>query len=590
MVSAVRIEKGASRNPLPPFVRSRNADLIAASKPQRVLCFRPDELEFHLQSVQNPVTFPAAGGTAPVNKWLVTVSVTFGTLMGTIDASIVNVAVPHLRGSLGATVEEITWVTTGFVIANVVVMPLTAFLGHLFGQKRVYMAALAIFILSSALCGLAGSLTTLVAFRFLQGLGAGALQPTEQAILRQTFPPKEQGMAMAVFGMAVVIGPAVGPTLGGYIVDNYSWPWIFFINVPVGILALTMVSSFVHEPEDIRATQRAMAAKRRANLDWLGIALLSIGLAALQYVLEEGNRDDWFDSRVISTLSLVSFMALATFVVRELTAVAPAVDIMLFKDSSFTAGTLVSGVMFALLMAVTFLLPVFLQEVLGYTATQSGLALMPRALIMMVVTPIVGRTYNSVSPRLVVGFGVISVAVSTWMMSHYTLATSEHGIVAALLVQGLGFSCLFVPLATTALSRIPRHKLADAAGLNSVVRFIGGSMGLAIFATLLTRHMTTVRSVLGTHVVAGSPTLLPRLYGAQRMFSQMGMNASAARAGALRVVAGALAQQSAVIAFEQVFLLTGLSFLCVLPLVYFLKRAPHHAPSDAAGPPVHVEM
>ena len=525
-----------------------------------------------------------------MNKWLVTVSVTFGTLMGTIDASIVNVAVPHLRGSLGATVEEITWVTTGFVIANVVVMPLTAFLGHLFGQKRVYMAALSIFILSSALCGLARSLTTLVAFRFVQGLGAGALQPTEQAILRQTFPLKEQGMAMAVFGMAVIIGPAVGPTLGGYIVDNYSWPWIFFINVPVGILALTMVSSFVREPEDIRAAQRAMATKRRANLDWVGIALLSIGLAALQYVLEEGNRDDWFNSQVISGLTLVSFVALASFIVREMTAVAPAVDIALFKDSVFTAGTVVGGVMFALLMSVTFLLPVFLQEVLGYTATQSGLALMPRALIMMVVTPIVGRTYNALSPRLVVSFGVTCVAVSTWMMSHYTLATSEHGIVAALLVQGLGFSCLFVPLATTALSRIPRHKLADAAGLNSVVRFIGGSMGLAIFATLLTRHMTTVRSVLGTHVVAGSPTLLPRLYGAQRMFSQMGMNASAARAGAVRLVAGAVAQQSAVIAFEQVFLLTGLSFLCVLPLVYFLRRAPQHAPSDAAGPPVHVEM
>ncbi|HJX62833.1 MAG TPA: MFS transporter, partial [Polyangia bacterium] len=228
----------------------------------------------------NAIAASAPSGPPPVNKWLVTVSVTFGTLMGTIDASIVNVAVPHLRGSLGATVEEITWVTTGFVIANVVVMPLTAFLGHLFGQKRVYMAALSIFILSSALCGLARSLTTLVAFRFVQGLGAGALQPTEQAILRQTFPLKEQGMAMAVFGMAVIIGPAVGPTLGGYIVDNYSWPWIFFINVPVGVLALTMVSNFVREPEDIRAAQRAMATKRRANLDWVGIALLSIGLAA----------------------------------------------------------------------------------------------------------------------------------------------------------------------------------------------------------------------------------------------------------------------------------------------------------------------
>jgi MFS transporter, DHA2 family, multidrug resistance protein len=543
-----------------------------------------------LPPAQNPISSPARGATPPVNKWLVTVSVTFGTLMGTIDASIVNVAVPHLRGALGATVEEITWVTTGFVIANVVVMPLTAFLGHLFGQKRVYMTALSIFIASSALCGLARSLTTLVAFRFLQGLGAGALQPTEQAILRQTFPLKEQGMAMAVFGMAVIIGPALGPTLGGYIVDNYSWPWIFFINVPVGVLALTMVSNFVREPEDIRAAQRAMAVKRRANLDWIGIALLSIGLAALQYVLEEGNRDDWFNSQVISGLSLVSFMALAGFIVREMTAVAPAVDIALFKDSVFTAGTVVGGVMFALLMSVTFLLPVFLQEVLGYTATQSGLALMPRALIMMVVTPIVGRTYNVLSPRLVVSFGVTCVAASTWMMSHYTLATSQSGIIGALLVQGVGFSCLFVPLATTALSRIPRDKLADAAGLNSVVRFIGGSMGLAIFATLLTRHMTVVRSVLGTHVVAGSPTLLPRLYAAQRMLTQMGASATAARDGAVRVVAGAVAQQSAVIAFEQVFLLTGLSFLCVLPLVYFLRRAPRQAPTDAAGPPVHVEM
>ena len=539
---------------------------------------------------QNPVPSRATGDPPPVNKWLVTVSVTFGTLMGTIDASIVNVAVPHLRGSLGATVEEITWVTTGFVIANVVVMPLTAFLGHLFGQKRVYMTALSIFIASSALCGLARSLTTLVAFRFLQGLGAGALQPTEQAILRQTFPLKEQGMAMAVFGMAVIIGPALGPTLGGYIVDNYSWPWIFFINVPVGVLALTMVSNFVREPEDLRAAQRAMAVKRRGNLDWIGIALLSIGLAALQYVLEEGNRDDWFNSQVISSLSLVSFMALASFIVREITAVAPAVDIALFKDSVFMAGTLVGGVMFALLMSVTFLLPVFLQEVLGYTATQSGLALMPRALIMMVITPIVGRTYNVLSPRLVVSFGVTSVAVSTWMMSHYTLATSERGIITALLVQGVGFSCLFVPLTTMALSRIPRHKLADAAGLNSVVRFIGGSTGLAVFATLLTRHMTVVRSVLATHVVNGSPTLLPRLYGAQRMFEQMGMNASAAHDGAVRVVAGAVAQQSAVIAFEQVFLLTGLSFLCVLPLVYFLRRPPQPAPAVGARPEVQVEM
>src|SRR3954470_23511552 len=217
----------------------------------------------------------------PVNKWLVALSVTFGTLMGTIDSSIVNVATPHLRGAMGATVQEITWVTTGFVIANVIVMPLTAFLGRLFGQKQVYQAALILFVIGSALCGLAQSLPMLVIFRMIQGLGAGALQPTEQAILRQTFPPKEQGMAMALYGVAVVIGPAFGPTLGGYIVDNFSWEWIFYINLPVGALALFMVSRFVHEPDDIRIANQAAAQKQRKNLDWQGIALLSMGVATL---------------------------------------------------------------------------------------------------------------------------------------------------------------------------------------------------------------------------------------------------------------------------------------------------------------------
>ena len=367
---------------------------------------------------------------APVNKWLVTLSVTFGTLMGTIDASIVNVATPHLRGAMGATVEEITWVTTGFVIANVIVMPLTAFFGRFFGQKRVYMAALALFVFGSGLCGLAHSLPALVAFRLIQGLSAGALQPTEQAILRQTFPPEEQGMAMALFGVAVVIGPAFGPTLGGYIVDNYSWQWIFYINLPVGALALFMVSRFVHEPEDIRAANLAMAAKQRQNLDWQGIALLAVGVATLQYVLEEGNRNDWFDSRLISGCALLSVIALAAFVIRELTATVPAVNISLFKDPVFTSGTLIGSVMFAMLLAITFLLPVFMQELLGFTAVQAGLALMPRSLTMMVMMPIVGRVYNRVSPRLTVAFGVLLFTISAFMMSQYNLNTTSGDVVA----------------------------------------------------------------------------------------------------------------------------------------------------------------
>jgi DHA2 family multidrug resistance protein len=523
----------------------------------------------------------------PVNKWLVTISVTFGTLMGAIDASIVNVAIPHLRGAVGATVEEITWVTTGFVIATVIVMPLTAFLGRLFGQKRVYLTALMVFVVGSGLCGLARSLSTLVVFRVLQGLGAGALQPTEQAILRQTFPPKEQGMAMALFGMAVVIGPAFGPTLGGYIVDNYSWPWIFYINLPVGVLALFMVTRFVHEPEDIRAANLAAAAKQRRHMDWAGIALLTLGIATLQYVLEEGTKDDWFDSRVIAGCSFVAAVALAAFVIRELTAEVPAVDLRLFKDRVFLSGTLVGGVMFAMLMAITFLLPVFMEEMLGFSAMQAGVALMPRSLIMIVVMPIVGRLYNRVSPRGTVAFGILLFALTAHMMSHYTLDTNARGVVDVLLIQGVAFSCLFIPLTTVALSTIPRHKLADATGLNSLVRQIGGSLGLAAFASLIPRYQKEVTTALVAHLAPGRVEVMGRLGMIARALSAHGVDPTSARSGALRVLYGIVAREAMVVTFERLFLLSGVAFLVVMPILVFLR-----APDLTATPVehVHVEM
>jgi DHA2 family multidrug resistance protein len=522
----------------------------------------------------------------PVNKWLVTVSVTFGTLMGALDASIVNVAVPHLRGAVGATVEEITWVSTGFIIATVLVMPLTAFLGRLFGQKRVYLASLVLFVVGSALCGMARSLTALVAFRALQGLGAGALQPTEQAILRQTFPPREQGLAMALFGMAVMIGPALGPTLGGYIVDHYAWPWIFYINVPVGILALFMVRRFVHEPEDIVAANHAMAEKQRKNLDWIGIALLSVGVACLQYVLEEGSRDDWFDSTVITICALVALLTLAFFVARELTAPVPAVDLSLFRDSVFLSGTLIGAVMFAMLMAITFLLPVFMQEMLGFSATQAGLALMPRSLVMMAATPVVGKLYNRVSPRAFVAFGICLFAVSAYQMSHYTLATSSSGVISTLIIQGIAFSCLWVPLTTVALSSIPRHRLSDATGLNSLLRQIGGSMGLATFATLINRYNTTARSALAAHLVPGRPEVMARFGLISRALAARGLDGTSAEQAARRVLGGMVAQQAMVLTFEKLFLLAGLLFLLVLPLLLFLRSGAH----SGAKIEVHAEV
>ncbi|MGZ3405925.1 MAG: DHA2 family efflux MFS transporter permease subunit [Polyangia bacterium] len=530
---------------------------------------------------------PPVAVRAPTNKWLVTVSITFGTLMGTIDASIVNVAVPHLSGSLGATVEQITWVTTGFVMANVIVMPLTAFLGRLFGQKRVYMFCLGLFLVGSMLCGMARSLEMLVACRVLQGFGAGALQPTEQAILRQTFPPEEQGMAMALFGIAVMLGPAFGPTLGGYIVDNWAWPWIFYINLPVGLLGLFMVHTFVHEPEDVRQANLQAAVKQRKHMDWAGIALMCVGLAALQYVLEEGIRKDWFESTGISVLAVVAVIALGLFVARELTATVPAVNLSLFKDKVFLSGTLVGGVMFAMLMAITFILPVFMQTLLGYDAMQSGLALMPRSLIMFLVVPIVGRIYNKVQPRFVVAFGIVLFTISAYQMSHFTLETSEHDLLVPMLIQGAGFACLFVPLTTVALSAIDRRKMADATGLNSLVRQIGGSLGLAVFATLMTRYPVQIKAAIGAHITADRPEVVQRLGAMTQMLIGKGYDADAARMAAQRALSGAVARQAMMMTFEKMFLMAGVAFLLVLPLLYFLK-----APKSASGPKpeVHVEM
>jgi DHA2 family multidrug resistance protein len=535
-----------------------------------------------------PVRAHAGAPPRPaVNKWLVTISITFGTLMGTIDASIVNVAVPHLSGSLGATVEEITWVSTGFALANVIVMPLTAFLGRLFGQKRVYMFCLALFLVGSALCGMARSLPMLVACRVLQGFGAGALQPTEQAILRQTFPPEEQGMAMALFGIAVMLGPAFGPTLGGYIIDNWSWPWIFYINLPVGLLGLFMVHNFVHEPEDLRHANAIAAAKQRKHMDWAGIALLSVGLASLQYVLEEGTKNDWFRSPLITSLAVLSLAALALFVARELTATMPAVNLTLFKDKVFLSGTLVGAVMFAMLMAVTFLIPVFVQSMLGYTAVQAGLALMPRALVMFVLTPIIGRLYNKIQPRFVVAFGVLCFAVSTWFMSHYTLMTSTRQLILPLLIQGAGFACLFVPLTTVALTSIDRRRLPDATGLNSLMRQIGGSIGLAVFATLMTRYLVQIKASLATHVSVGRPEVMARLDQMTATLVARGLDPTSAALAAKRALGGVVMQQANVMLFEKLFLLTGIAFLFVLPLLWFLK-----APAKSTAPKVdvHVEM
>lgn len=517
------------------------------------------------------------------NKWLVALSVTFGTLMGAIDGSIVNVALPHIRGSVGATVDEITAISTSYMIANVLVMPLTGFLGRLFGQKRVYMACLVIFLVGSMFCGFAHTLPELVLFRSLQGLGAGALQPTEQAILRQNFPKEEQGTAMALFAMAVMLGPAFGPSLGGYITDNFEWPWIFYINLPIGLVGLAMVARFVVEPEDLLAANRAAAPEIRANIDWWGIGLLWTGLGALQFVLEEGSRRDWFASELVLAALAVAVIALVGLVYRELNTPYPAVNLRVFRERTFASATAVGAVMFGMLMGSMFLLPVFMQELLGFTATQSGLTLMPRTLTMMLVTPFVGRLYNRIHPAITIAVGVCAFAVGSWQLSHLTLDSGEADIIGSLVTTGVGFSCLFVPLSTVALGNVPRGELADATGLNSLMRQLGGSVGLTLFATMQARYYHDASAGLAAHVSALEPAAGLRYDMLRGAFQARGYGLDEAASVALRSLAGIVARQATVLSFEKTFLLQGLSFLAVLPLLFFLRV-------DQGKPAVKVEV
>jgi len=500
----------------------------------------------------------------PVNKWVVAVSIAFGSLMATIDTSIVNVAMPQIRGELGASLQEITLITTGYMIAMVLVMPLTGFLGSLFGQKRVYLISLALFTLGSVLCGTARSLEMLVVWRILQGLGGGALQPTQQAILRQTFPPEEQGMAMALFSMVIMVGPAVGPVLGGWITDGFSWPWIFFVNLPVGVLGIYLTARNVHEPADVLAENRARAAIAKKHFDYAGLILMGVAIGALQYVLEEGSAADWFDSTKIAVATYISVFAFAAFIIRELTATAPVVDLRMFKDPTFASGTAIAGLVFAMLMGSMFLLPVFTQEMLHFSATQSGIVLLPRTLAMMVASPFVGKLYNRTSPALLVGAGMVMTALGCWMQADITLQTSTADLFWPLAITGVGFAFLFVPLTTAALSNVPRANLAGAAGVNSFVRQVGGSIGLSVFATMFTQFSAKASAALASNVTVLRPEVVAQL-----------------DAGTLspRVAAGRTALEGVVIGFDKMFLLQTFAFLVVLPLLLFLRVQRQAAPA-----------
>jgi len=505
------------------------------------------------------------------NRWLVTMAVGFGSLMGSIDSSIVNVALPQIRGSIGATVQEVTWISTSYIIAMVIVMPLTAFLGRLLGQKRLYLFCLGLFLFSSLLCGFSNSLITLAICRFMQGLGAGVMMPTQQAILRQTFPPKEQGMAMAIFGMVIMLGPAVGLLLGGWIVNNLHWSWIFFVNLPVGVIGVIMVILFMHEDPDLIKRNQKQAETERRNIDWAGISLLSIGLATLVYFLEEGSSHDWFESPIIIACCAICSFTLIAFIIRELTAPAPVVDLSLFKDRSFASSTLLGFVMYLILMASMLLLPIFMQEMMGYDALKAGITNLPRILIMVVALPIVGKTYLKIGPRIMMGLGTIIYFIGAVGQWHFTLQSSTLDLIVSNAVQGIGFACLFVPLTTVSLSTIPRHRIADATGLNSLVRQIGGAIGMAVCATMLSNNAMIAKAVLQTHITEVNPFVIQRIAVIQGALTARDIDPMSANKAALKYLQGIVTSQGMLISFDGLFLLCGILILTLIPFLFLMK-------------------
>jgi DHA2 family multidrug resistance protein len=522
-------------------------------------------------------TVQAVAAAPPDNKWLVSMAVIFGVLMSAIDTSVVNVALPTIQGNVGATQQEVTWISTGYMISVVILMPLTHWLSITFGRKRVYLTSLIIFVGSSVMCGLSHSLEQLIFWRVIQGVGAGTLQPLAQAIFREAFPPREQGMAMGLFGFVVLFGPAIGPTLGGWITDNYSWPWIFFINLPIGIIGFFVAMRFLHDPSYEHGG-------KKASVDYIGIGLLAIGLATLQTVLEQGQQDDWFNSTFICWLSAISAVNLGLFTWWELRTPQPAVNLRVLKNATFASGTVIGGILGIGLFASLFLLPQYMQTLLGFTAMQSGLSLMPRSLAMIVMMPISGALYNRMGPKIMIGTGLALTAFTQWQMGHFTLQTGAQDILVPQIVQGIGFGMVFVALSTVALSTIPKPLMTSATGLNNLIRQLGGSFGTAYVVVLLTRHIDQARADLVGYTSSASLPFMQRLQGLMGLFEQQGYSLSRARDAALAAIDALIDQQAAMLAYDYIFLWIGLLFAVCLCLIPLLKQGSTEGPKEHVAP------
>jgi MFS transporter, DHA2 family, multidrug resistance protein len=503
------------------------------------------------------------------NPWIIALTVTLSTFMEVLDTSIANLSLPHIAGSMAATIDEATWVLTSYLVANAVILPLSGWLTLLLGRKRYNMTCVLVFTLSSALCGMATSLPMLICFRIIQGIGGGGLQPSVQAILLDTFPVAKRGMAMAVYTIAVLVAPVIGPTLGGWITDSYSWRWIFYLNIPVGAMALLLTQIVLRDPPYLIA-QRAARRAKPFHVDFVGLGLIAIGLASLEIVLDKGQESDWFSSQFIVTLSLIAVSALIIAVVWELRQASPIVNLRLFAERNFMLSSVICFAVYATLYASTVLLPQMLQTLMGYSATKAGLVLSPAGLVTMLEMPIIGWLLSrGVDARKMIALGLLIAAAAAAWMSRLSLQVSPADVIWPRIVQVLGAGMMFVPINTIAYRFIPKTETNNASGLFSLIRNEGSSIGVALVTTLLARHIQIHQAGLVGRINLLNPLATDMLHQASGAFGPADPTGGR---GALAMIYALVQQQASILSYLELFQLFAWITVLVIPLVFFMRR------------------
>jgi MFS transporter, DHA2 family, multidrug resistance protein len=500
-----------------------------------------------------------------INPWLIAIAVMSSTFMEVLDTTVVNVSLRHIAGNLSASTDEATWTLTSYLVANAIILPMTGWLASTFGRKRLLLASVTGFTVASFLCGLAPSLGFLIVCRVIQGACGGGLQPLSQAILLESFPPEKRGQAMAFWALGIVVAPMLGPVAGGWITDNYSWRWVFYINVPIGVIALILTQMFVFDPSYLR--------KKPSGIDYWGIGLLVLGIGSLQIMLDKGQEADWFGSRFIVTLAVLAAVGVIGLIIRELRTDHPIIDLSVFKYRSFAIGTaLMTGVGFVL-YGSTVLLPLLMQELLGYTATHAGVTNLPRGMASFMAMPFVGILIGKVDARRLLATGLFFSAVAMFMLSRMSLDVGFWNFWVALTLQGTALGLVFVPLTTVTNDPIPKERLGAATSIFNLMRNVGASVGISMVETMQFRRMQVHINVLGQHVNGANWHAQAMVQGMQGSMMAKGADSATATKQAYAAIWAMVERQAAMLSYNDVFFFLGVMFLVMFPFIFLMTRA-----------------